>query len=436
MTARDIFLSAVAGLTANKVRAALTALGIIIGVASVIATLALGNGARAAVDANYRSLGSDGIRISTREEPKNGQIVPIGKNLTYEDGLQMPGAYGNQGGVPLVSRVEMQVSGLGKVREGRNVLDMSVTGTTADALVNLALGNQYQPAGWPGTRALQAADFLSQGRFYTPGEVLASVPVCVLGSETATDLFHGDAALGQVVRVNRQHCQVIGVEAELETQDPAQRARQDPNQGVYLPISLAIQNLYAHEPPVSMTVHVTDVSRMAEAKAEVAAYLRKRHAILPDPKGVYQDDFAMTTRDDILGAQQAAASTFALLLTAMAAVSLVVGGIGIMNVMLVSVRERTREIGIRVAVGAQPRDIVAQFLIEAVLLGAGGGVLGIALGVLAVPLAAALNHGVALLAPESIPLAFTMALLVGVTFGLYPAVHAARLDPIDALRYE
>jgi putative ABC transport system permease protein len=175
---------------------------------------------------------------------------------------------------------------------------------------------------------------------------------------------------------------------------------------------------------------------MDEAKAQVETYLRQRHAIEKDAAGSYNDDFDLTTRRDILGAQQKAARTFSLLLAAMASVSLIVGGIGIMNVMLVSVTERTREIGIRIAVGARRRDIVAQFLLEAMLLSAGGGVLGVALGIVTIPLAASLNQGIALLAPDSIPLAFGVALLTGIIFGLYPAVRASRLSPIEALRYE
>jgi putative ABC transport system permease protein len=144
----------------------------------------------------------------------------------------------------------------------------------------------------------------------------------------------------------------------------------------------------------------------------------------------------LTTRQDVLGAQMAAARTFSLLLAAMAVVSLVVGGIGIMNVMLVSVTERTREIGVRLAVGAQKKDIVGQFLLEATLICAAGGVLGIAVGILVIPLAATLNQGIALLAADSIPLAFGVAVVTGLGFGLYPAVRAAHLDPIEALRYE
>ena len=203
-----------------------------------------------------------------------------------------------------------------------------------------------------------------------------------------------------------------------------------------MPISTAVSNLYDEEPSVTITAHVADEGRMDEAKAQIAAYLRERHGIEEARDGTYADDFDMTTRRDILGAQQDAARTFALLLAAMAVVSLIVGGIGIMNVMLVSVTERTREIGVRLAVGARRRDVVAQFLSEATLISVGGGVLGVAVGILAVPLAATLNRGVALLAPQSIPLGLGVSLLVGLVFGLYPAVRASRLDPIEALRYE
>ena len=205
---------------------------------------------------------------------------------------------------------------------------------------------------------------------------------------------------------------------------------------LYLPISTAIRNLFDEEPPVRVTARATDEGRIGTAKAQVASYLRSRHGIEPDFAGEYEDDFDVTTRQDILGAQQESARTFSLLLATMAVVSLIVGGIGIMNVMLVSVTERTREIGVRLAVGARQTDIAAQFLLEAVLISAVGGILGIGVGILAIPLAASLNDGVALLAPNSIPLAFVVALLAGVVFGLYPAVRASRLDPIEALRHD
>lgn len=430
MTLFDTLFTALRGVTANKLRAALTTLGVIIGVASVIVMLALGNGARAAVEANFRFLGSNKVQISARQKLDDGELVPAGKILSYEDGLLMPAE------VDLVDRIEMWVQGMGKVRYGRAVLDMSITGATVDALSMLISANQLQPTDWPEGEPLTPDAFLSQGRFFTPSEVLEGANVCVLGSETAQDLFAGDDPIGETIRVDRQHCLVIGVLVEMETFDPEERQRSKPNEVLLMPVSTVVRTLYEEEPSVSVTAHVSDESRMAEARSQIADYLRKRHGIEKDADGEYKDDFVTTTRQDILGAQQESARIFALFLAAMAAVSLVVGGIGIMNVMLVSVTERTQEIGIRLAVGARRRDVVAQFLFESVLLSAGGGVLGIAVGILLIPLVATLNQGNALLDPGSIPLAFGVALLTGILFGLYPAAHASRLHPIEALRYE
>jgi len=436
MTLFNTFLTSLNGLTSNKLRAALTALGIIIGVASVIATLALGQGARAAVESSFRFLGSDQIQIGVKQALEDGDLVPYGQPLTYEDGLLLPES------VELVDRVEMGVSGEGKVRRGRVSLDMTITGTTADALVSVIASGEIQPVGWPEGEPLTEEAFFAQGRMPIPAEVAADADVCVLGSQTAEDLFEGDDPLGETIWINRERCLVIGVLAELEMTDPQERYRNKPNEAVYLPIGTAIRNLYntapsgAGAPSVYITAHVTDENCMEAAKLQVATYLRRRHEVEQDEEGEWLDDFHLTTKQDILGAQQEAARTFSLLLIALAVVSLMVGGIGIMNVMLVSVRERTREIGIRLAVGARRRDVVSQFLLEATLLSAAGGLLGIAAGVLAIPLAAALNQGMALLDPGSIPLAFAVALLTGVAFGLYPALHASRLDPIEALRYE
>jgi putative ABC transport system permease protein len=430
MTILDTLRTALRGITANKLRAMLTTLGIIIGAASVIAMLALGNGARAAVEASFRFLGSDSIRISVKRELDQNELVLVGQILSYEDGLYMPRA------VELVKRVEMSVSGTGKARRGRTVLDLVITGATADALSMLFNRNQVQPASWIEGEPLSSTAFIGQGRFFTPSEVLSGADICVLGYKTAEDLFGRDAPVDDVIWVNRRRCLVVGVISELEVIDPTLRNRLRPNEALYLPISTAIRNLYENEPSVMITARVVDEGQMREAKAQVTSYLRERHTVEKDVEGKYRDDFEMTTRRDILGTQQEAARTFSLLLAAMAVVSLIVGGIGIMNVMLVSVTERTREIGIRMAVGARRRDVVAQFLSEAVLLSAGGGVLGVAMGILSIPLAATANRGMALLTPDSIPLAFGVALLTGVAFGLYPAVRASRLDPMEALRYE
>ncbi len=430
MTLLNTIVTAWNGIMGNKLRAVLTTLGIVIGVASVISMLALGNGARAAVDANFRYLGSDMVQIAVKEKIDQGELVPVGEILSFEEGLQMPES------VPLVQRVIMSVGGEGKIRRDRSVLDMNVEGTTADGLANLITRGQVQLVGWPDGVSLTPDGFLGDGRFFTPSEVIANADVCVLGHKTAEDLFEGDPPLDELIWVNRRKCLVIGVLAELEVINPALRNQLRPNEALYLPISTAILNLFDEEPSVDIFARVSDESQMATARQQIIEYLRERHGVEKDDLGDYEDDFELTTRQEILGAQQAAARTFAFLLAAMATVSLVVGGIGIMNVMLVSVTERTREIGVRLAVGAQSGDIVRQFLLEAVLISAAGGLLGTAVGILSVPLAASLNRGVALLDPRSIPLAFGVALLTGLVFGLYPAVRASRLDPIEALRYE
>jgi putative ABC transport system permease protein len=429
MSLPNTLLTALRGLAANKLRAALTALGIIIGVASVIATLALGNGARAAVEASFRYLGSDQLQIDAKKAIEDGILVPYGEPLTYEDGLYMPSS------VDLVDRVDMSVMGDGKVRRGRIVLDTTVTGLTADAPVSLIAGRQVQPVDWPDDQSLRVEDLFARGRFFGADEALADANVCVLGYQIAEDLFEGDDPLGEVILVNRQRCLVIGVLTELEATDPQLRNSVRVNDVLVMPIGAAIRNLYDEAPTISITAHVVDESQMQAAKGQVAAYLRQRHGVEKDEEGEWEDDFSLGTKQDILGARQEAAQTFSLLLIALAVVSLVVGGIGIMNVMLVSVTERTREIGIRLAVGARQRDVVAQFLLEAALLSAASGLLGIAFGALALPLAAVLNQGMVLLDPGSIPLSFGVALLTGVAFGLYPALRAARLDPVEALRH-
>ena len=430
MTFLNVLRTALSGIAANKLRTGLTMLGIIIGVASVIATLALGNGARAAVENSFRFLGSDQIQVSGQFAVEDGEPRPAGKLLSYEDGLTLTDA------APLIDRVEMAVSGTGKVRHGQVTLDMPFTGVDAGALTSKLAGSEVQPVGWPAGDMLTAAAFLARGRFFTHSEVAAGAQVCVLGYETADDLFLGDDPIGQTVWINRKPCAVIGVIAELETVDQQERTRSKPNEAFYLPVSTAVQTLFENAPWVEITAHVTDEARMEEAKTQIAAHLRMRHGIEQREDGKWLDDFRLTTKKDILGVQQDAARTFAVLLTALAVVSLVVGGFGIMNVMLVSVTERTREIGVRMAVGAQPQDIVLQFLLEAALLSLAGGLLGILAGILTIPLAASLNAGLALLDPASIPVALAVALATGIIFGLYPALRAARLDPIEALRYE
>jgi putative ABC transport system permease protein len=430
MSLLDLLRTALRSVSANKLRAALTMLGVVIGVASVIAMLALGNGARAAVDATFQSLGANQIQIGQKFEMQDGEFQPIGEKLTFTEGVDMASQ------ISLLERVEMSAAKTVKARFGKNTVEINTVGTTADAIEGLISSGDVQPVGWTGDGSFSVEDLISEGRFFTSDEVFAGAPVCVLGYQTALDLFSGDNPIGETIWVDRTRCEVIGVVTELESTDVQQRYRSDPNEGLLMPISTVIQTLYEEEPSVYMVAHVKDANHIEDAKEEIMKFLRERHQIEQDAEGTYLDDFDMTTRNDILGQQQEAAQTFSLLLAAMATVSLVVGGIGIMNVMLVSVTERTREIGVRLAVGAKQKDIVRQFLLESIVISASGGAVGIVLGIFAIPLAAALNRGVALLLPSSIPLAFGVAVLIGIVFGLYPAIRAARLDPIEALRYE
>ena len=225
MTFFNTLVTAWNGIIANKLRAILTTLGIVIGVASVISMLALGNGARAAVDANFRFLGSDMVQIGVKEKIDQGELVPIGEILSYEDGLLMPET------VPLVSRVIMAVGGEGKIRRNRNVLDMNVAGTTADGLSNLIAEGKVQPVGWPQGERMTLDAFIAHGRFFSPAEVITHADVCVLGHKTAEDLFEGDPPLDELIWVNRRKCLVIGVMTELETINPAFRNQLRPKRG-------------------------------------------------------------------------------------------------------------------------------------------------------------------------------------------------------------
>src|SRR5512142_1023281 len=203
MSMLNTLWTALRGISSNLLRTMLTMLGVIIGVASVIATLALGNGARAAVEANFRFLGSDQIQIDQELELKNGKMQAAGKTLTYEDGLGMPGA------AALVDRVEMNVGGQAKVRYQRETVDLGFQGTDAGAILSVIAEGQVQPAGWPADKPLTPEAFIGQGRFFTEAEVLSGDAVCVLGYQTALDLFQGDNPIGQTIWVNRKACQVI-----------------------------------------------------------------------------------------------------------------------------------------------------------------------------------------------------------------------------------
>jgi ABC-type antimicrobial peptide transport system permease subunit len=401
----DSLQTALESLVHNKLRSFLTALGIIIGVASVIVMVALGTGAQEAVQSRFRGLGSNEMIVSQRRNFGGGNQGATSKPITYEEAVGLKD-------IPQIAAVQASLGGTGSVVRGSESLDdTQVQGVAAD---------------WITT---QNPGYVSKGEFFTSIDIEDKTRVAVIGQTVAQQLFPDDDPIGQELRVNRVRFEVIGLVKPLDITDP----RVDPNNVVILPISTAVSDLFGKDRSVSVRVKVKDESQINAASDAIKSYFRDAHNT-PDNQ---QEDVDVFSMSSVTQAQSESAQTFALLLVGMAAVSLVVGGIGIMNVMMVSVTERTREIGVRLALGARSWDIVQQFLIEAVALSVSGGFIGIAAGILAIPaLTASRSDLPAVLTWQSIPEAFGVALVVGVVFGIYPAIRASRLDPMEALRYE
>lgn len=400
----DSLQTALESLANNKLRSFLTALGIIIGVASVIVMVALGTGAQEAVQSRFRGLGSTDLTISLRRQGGGNQAA-LSKPITYEEtqGLK---------DLPSIVTVQASLSGTGSVVRGAESLDdTTIQGVAADWI------------------ATQTAGYVASGEFFTAYDVEDKSRVAVIGQTVAQQLFPGEDPVGQELRINRLRFQVIGLVRELDRPDP----RVDPNNIVILPIATTVNDLFGRDRSVSVRVRVQNESDIAAATTAILAYFRQAH----DTPDNQQEDVQVTSLSQITQAQSESAQTFSLLVVGMAVVSLIVGGIGIMNVMMVSVTERTREIGVRLAIGARQWDIVQQFLIEAVTLSLSGGVLGVAVGILTIPLLTQYRSDLAAtLTWQSIVQAFGVALIVGVVFGLYPAIRASRFDPMEALRYE
>jgi len=401
----DSFQTALESLANNKLRSFLTALGIIIGVASVIVMVALGTGAQEAVANRFRGLGSTELIISSRRQPGFGNQAALTKSITYEETLGLQE-------LPNVVAVQASLSGTGSVVRGKQSLDdTTLTGVAADWI------------------ATQTAGYVASGEFFTAYDVEDKSRVAIIGRTVAQQLFPDEDPLGQELRVNRLRFQIIGLVKELDRPDP----RVDPNNIVVLPIATAVNDLFGRDRSVSVRVRVQNEKDIPAASTAILAYFRRVH----DTPDNQQEDVQVTSLSQITQAQSESAQTFSLLVIGMAIVSLIVGGIGIMNVMMVSVTERTREIGVRLAIGARQWDIVQQFLIEAIALSLSGGVLGVAVGILTIPLLTRYRADLAAtLTWQSIPQAFSVAFLVGIVFGLYPAIRASRLDPMEALRYE
>ena len=408
MNALDALRAALSAITANALRSALTMLGIVIGVAAVIAMVAIGSGAREEVNNQIRSLGANLAMIVPGNVTTGGARLGAGASSTLTDGDAQAIAAEIEGVVASAPYVRGSVQAI----FGGTNWGTAVIGTTTDFFVARE---------WD----------VSAGREMDPEEVRRGEPVALLGQTVARNLFGEADPVGETIRLRNVPFRIIGVMAAKGQSTWGQ----DQDDIVYVPLDAGRRRLigrnYARDGSVgTIMVKFAEGEDIAAALDRIRGLLRQRHRLAEDR----DDDFTIRNLTEIAQTRAASAGTLSALLAAVAAVSLLVGGIGIMNIMLVSVTERTREIGLRLAVGARPRDILAQFLIEATTLSTMGGAAGVALGLGAATIIASFAGWPTLIAPESVLIAVGFSALVGIFFGFYPARRAARLDPIEALR--
>ncbi len=408
-----IFVSAriaLRALRANVLRSVLTTLGIIIGVAAVIAMVSIGAGAQARVAEQLKRLGSN--------------LVYIGPGSVSSGGVRL--GYGTRPTITLGDAIAIS-------REIPPVLAAAPSVWTSSQVV---YGNMNWWAGIHGTSpAFEDVRSwpVAAGRYFSDDDVETAAKVALLGQTIAINLFGADNPVGQVIRIAHIPFTVVGV---LDRK--GQNARgEDQDDSILIPITTATMRVIGPGGPQGGAVHgitvkVRDGEDVEAAEGQIRRLLRQRHNL----QAFQDDDFRIRNLSEMLQAEEESTRALTILLGAIASVSLVVGGIGIMNIMLVSVTERTREIGLRIAVGARSTDILTQFLVEAVTLALLGGLIGIGLGVAGSYTIAHVAGWPTLIDARAIVLAFGFAALVGVFFGLYPARRAARLDPIEALRYE
>src|SRR3954469_9207439 len=389
----------------NKLRSALTALGIIIGVAAVIAMVGIGSGAKAQVEAQIASLGQNVILVFSGSMTSSGIRTGWGGAGT----LKVEDAEAIRREVPGVNAVSEEVRSNSQIAAGNQNWFTQVLGESPD---------YFDIRQWP----------LAEGAPFTDQDVRSANKVCVIGRTTATQIFGNSDPIGQILRIKNVPFTVTGVLTSkgLSAQGP------DQDDVVIMPYTSAMKRVAGGTTLRNINVQVADPQDLAPAQQQIIGLLRQRHNI----RAGRDDDFTVRNQQEIAETATATSRVMTLLLGAIASVSLVVGGIGIMNIMLVSVTERTREIGVRLPVGAHGRDILTQFLIEAVSLSLVGGVIGILLGLGTSRVLSVVAHWPTLISIPSIIAAFFVSAAVGIFFGFYPARQAAQLDPIEALRYE
>jgi putative ABC transport system permease protein len=389
----------------NKMRSVLTALGIIIGVGAVIAMVGIGNGAKAQVEKQIASLGRNVILIFSGSTTSSGIRTGWGSAGT----LKIEDAEAIRREVPGVIGVSEEVVSTSQVAAGNQNWFTRIYGESPD---------YFDLRQWP----------LADGAPFTAQDVRSANKVCVIGRTTATQIYGNENPIGQILRIKEVPFTIVGVLTPkgLSTQGV------DQDDIVIMPYTSAMKRVLGGTTLRNINVQIGDARQVEAAQQQIISLLRQRHNIRPGR----DDDFTVRTQQEIAEAATATSRVMTVLLGAIAGVSLVVGGIGIMNIMLVSVTERTREIGVRMAVGAHGSDILTQFLIEAVTLSSVGGVIGIVCGIGTSKILSAYAHWPTLISISSIAIAFLFSAAVGVFFGFYPARKAAALDPIEALRYE
>lgn len=410
MDLMEALRGALAALAANTMRSILTALGIFIGVAAVIATVAVGEGARRQVTAQIQSLGANLLIIWGGSANMGGVRLGAGgrSNLSWDDAAAIARE---------VPQVEVAVGSI------RQTFQMVAGNQNWSAVVIAADPDYFIAHEW------QA----QEGRLFTAEEAGAARKVVILGATVAENLFGEENPVGREIRIRQTPFEVIGVMAR-KGQNPM---GQDQDDAVFIPYWTARRSVMgasrANARQVgTISVKVYEGENMQEAEESIRALMRQRHRVAANEP----DSVSVRNLSDIQATRDAAARTLSLLLASVAAVSLLVGGIGVMNIMLVSVTERTREIGLRLAVGARRRDVLAQFLLEALVLALLGGAAGVAAGLTLSHLVADLAGWPVLVKPDAVLLAVGVSALTGLFFGFWPARRAARLDPIAALRHD
>ncbi len=400
---------ALRALRVNKLRSTLTMLGIIIGVAAVITMIAVGAGAQGRVEEQIKGLGTNLIMLLPGSVTSGGARMGSGTRVSLTD----DDAYAIQREIEQVLVAAPQLRGGGQVVAGGNNWSTIFYGVTPEYL---------EARNW----------VIASGKGFEPGDLAGSVKVALLGETVVRNLFGDSDPIGQVIRIRKVPFTVIGT---LERKGQSLMGY-DQDDVILMPITTARNRVLGgggrQRAAGTIFVKVRENANMAETESQIRSLLRQRHRIQPGQ----EDDFTLRNLAEVLAAREESSRIMTLLLAAVASVSLLVGGIGIMNIMLVSVTERTREIGLRMAVGARARDILTQFLVEAVTLALIGGLLGIVLGVGG---SFAIGHFAdwqTELNADAIALAVGFAAVVGVFFGFYPARKASRLLPIEALRYE